>query len=159
MPLLVKIPDNLVMKQDFFDLGQTFMAFGGKNKEGSGNVEYQFSVAGEMKFDELAYSLCESGEGITLDSGSFYAKKPTSEMSDPVPLGWPEGSTGEENEPVSFADYFLQTYDLGDGNTLIKVAYKYHGLSDENRLLYQETLGTLLVKSAGEALVPKPVDP
>jgi len=161
MALTVKIPMEDVTITEADQLSHDFRRRGGVNVMVNGNVEFPFNDAGEMFFSAVAYAVCK-GYNWVCDGGMFYAVINPDNI---CPVEWPD-SQGEDGSQLTYADYFRADtqYQLEDGTWLFKMQRRGDhpdsgiALSDEDRRLFDDHFGGLLVKSEGLALIPTVVE-
>lgn len=158
MPLLIEVPDEVVLDPDMMSLGQVFRAFGGTNVPGVGCVIYHFDPNGENKFTPDAYATCKIN-GCRMISGEFYTIVPASKLAELVPVGFPESS--KDGVQRTWDDYVPFKWLLPDGTYLLRCLHfapgetsSVNGLLDEWRILWEAEFGTLLTKPQGIGLIP-----
>jgi len=158
MALTIKVPIEAMATPEVDALSHSFRSMGGSNKMINGEIHFPFDNAGESYFSPEAYALCNAFE-LKCEGGMFYHVFTELEIDNLVPVDWPY-SKDAEGIRVSLEDYFRKDtqYDLGDGMYLFRIVRTGVALTDADRLVYQDDLGTLLVKSEGLALMPQVVE-
>ena len=148
-------------------LMEDYLLDGGKIGRAADNDRLlPFDDAGELTFTQDRYEALDAVDNIRFERGHFYAVLPASQIDNLVPVGFPDSKyTVEEGveHRRQYQEYFPWNWELPDGTFLVRMVHapEYNtmvgdGLSDENRLIFQEEIGTLLVRSEGEKLKPVP---
>lgn len=151
-PAQLQIPDVQSM-------GTAFLLMGGNAEFKDDHTEYALSPSGENYFTQGYYEVCKEN-GLTIDKGNFYTVQPQSILDNLVQVSFPDSKDSEGVRRV-WSEYAPFHWLLDDGTVLFACVHVLlgktcgNGLSDDERLIWDDYFGGLLVKSEGELLIPR----